>query len=532
MEHKINRWVAVLLYFCLSVLTGVMVLGCDDFFFDKQASSGPMPPEPLQRGPRIAAKSIPLEPAFVGEEGVGAHGYPLRQPDEAALLNLLRLKRFDRLEQWMEYYQAEFEKDFRKEDWPDAMLSAFFVADPAIAPLLDQWVKRSPDHFAPFAARGNHRFKMAQHVRGGKFAKDTSQAQFRTMDVRHQAAAKDFQRAIALRPKLVAAHRRLVQMAESLPNKTERQLLDAGLAHCPLCFHLRVHYLRNITPRWGGSYKQMDAYVQEIQPLVKDNPKLAILAGFTHWDRCRTLREAKEPEQAAKACDAALAFGDHPHFLIEKAKLFDSKKQAAERLPWLDRALRLDPQERGALQKRFYARAKTKNYTGAALDLILARQLSPTNEILADNVKWLRDTLRFEGDQLYKAGQHKRALRLFSLGSQLDPDDNDLRYRAGWAQKQGGLITSEAELAAKPDDFELRLQRDNALAAKHKFGEVVKMWDTYIEGHPDDPRAYRERAGAKWQQGQRKEGVVDMQRACELGLNKACQDVPKMKRRM
>jgi hypothetical protein len=47
-----------------------------------------------------------------------------------------------------------------------------------------------------------------------------------------------------------------------------------------------------------------------------------------------------------------------------------------------------------------------------------------------------------------------------------------------------------------PDDFDLRLRLDGALAARGRFDEIVAMWDAFIDAHPDHARAWQERGGA------------------------------------
>jgi hypothetical protein len=181
-------------------------------------------PPPAVDGPRIDATPVMDAPAFVGPEGFDAYGYPHKLPDRVAILTLLRLRRFDTLERWMGELQREFEQDQRKEQWPTRALSAFFVSDPKVTVLLDEWVEHSPDHFAPWLARGNHRTRIAEHARGTKWASETSRAQFIAMEDSYREAAKDFYRALALSPKSVAAYRTTPHRSASLLGARRRQM--------------------------------------------------------------------------------------------------------------------------------------------------------------------------------------------------------------------------------------------------------------------------------------------------------------------
>jgi tetratricopeptide (TPR) repeat protein len=495
---------------------------------DKIPAPTHLPDQPKVTGPRIDAASIPKEPAFVGLKGKDKYGYPLRQPDKVAILNLLRLKRFDQLEKWMTHYQDEFEKNYRKENWPDIAVSAFYVADPKLGELLDKWVEQSPEHFAPWVARGNYRFKVGQHYRGGKYARYTSLAQFTSMKQFSQAATEDFEQAVKIRPKLVAAHRRMLQTAKSI-GRDPLLYLKAAIKQCRLCYIPRRTYMYDLTPRWGGSHEQMHKFVRQTKPLMKKNPKLSILRGFVNWDRCRTLGSQKMMDKAIKACDAAIKMGEAPDFLTIRAALFDRKTEQDRAIPYFDRALRIEPQHRSALPARVFAKIRTKDLIGASKDLAVARSLEPTDDHTAKQVKWLVEKLRYEGSVLYKDGKYEKAESYFSAGLQLSPDDNNLRKRSAWAQKKMGGAGMEKQLTANPNGYDIRLKRDHLLSSQYRYDEVVKMWDEYIQSHADDPRPYMERAGAKWHLGLSLESVADMQKACDLGLDKACTDMARMK---
>lgn len=84
-------------------------------------------------------------------------------------------------------------------------------------------------------------------------------------------------------------------------------------------------------------------------------------------------------------------------------------------------------------------------------------------------------------------------------------------------------------MAAAPHDFALDLRIDHGLATSQRFAEVVTLWDRFITAHPDDPRPYVERGGAKWKLRQFDGAIADMREACRLGLASACADVPKMR---
>jgi tetratricopeptide (TPR) repeat protein len=275
----------------------------------------------------------------------------------------------------------------------------------------------------------------------------------------------------------------------------------------------------------------MDEFARGVAPLIPQNPKLELLEGYVAWDDCRTKREGKQYEEAHRACDLALRSGDSSLFLREKAYLLRLEERHSDRLPILDRALRMDPQDPKALKRRYFARMMTGDILGAARDFVLARHLTPADEQLAKLIENMVAALRYEGQELRKQGLHDEAAKYFTLGLQLAPDDMDLIHRQAWNQKLAGVEALVREIADHPDDFDLRLRLDYGLASSERFGEVVTLWDEFIARHPTDPRPYRERGGAKWHLRQHDAAIDDMQKACDLGMKTACRDAASMKSR-
>jgi hypothetical protein len=64
------------------------------------------------------AADAPVDRGFVGSAGTDADGYPLATADKRVPLRLLRARKFDELDAWLNDLQDQFESDWRKEYWP------------------------------------------------------------------------------------------------------------------------------------------------------------------------------------------------------------------------------------------------------------------------------------------------------------------------------------------------------------------------------------------------------------------------------
>lgn len=478
------------------------------------------------RAPRVAR-----DPAFVGAEGNDPWGGPLRRPDRVAIVRLLRASAFEELDRWLGHWQQQFEADPRKETWVLTAFEAFAVADPAFGPVLDAWIAAAPESFAAHAARGSWSTAMGFGARGTETIDETPLPQILEMEAHHLRATADLERAIALRPRTIAAHVDLLAIAKTKGDSTGgRALLDAALRQCPTCYEPRAMYLTSLLPRWGGAYPAMHAFVASQEVAMATAPKLALLRGFAAWDRCR-LAAKDDPSAAKRYCDEALQHGEDVRFLVTRSRISRTLKRDDEARADLERALVLSPQHIDALVARHYLRRAKGDILDAGDDLAAAFTLDSHDPKIVEAREWLVAKLRYEGDRLSKTGGHDAAARYFDIAVALVPDDADMRKRQTW---NAGLIGPEElarRVAAAPDDYELRLLLDHALAKTRRFAEVVASWDEYLRLNPDDARAHRERGGAKWHLGQRDDALGDTQRACDLGEPKACADLPKMRAR-
>lgn len=91
---------------------------------------------------------------------------------------------------------------------------------------------------------------------------------------------------------------------------------------------------------------------------------------------------------------------------------------------------------------------------------------------------------------------------------------------------------ADGEATSAPSTFAEALNRDHRLLTEGKFAEIEAMWDGFIAAHPKDPRAYSERAGARWHQAKGQAGLADMRKACELGQVESCVDAQRMAERL
>jgi len=470
--------------------------------------------------PRLPT-SLPLK----GPAGVDEDGYPTQYVDRLGLRTLLHHGRYNDLNRFFEEYQVAFEKDPRKEYWPIDASSTFSSAEPELREKLDAWVKATPRSFAPYLARGAHSVSVGYASRGHKWAHLTANEHMDAMAEAMKRALKDLDRALELRPKLVAAMRLKIQaLVTAWPREQLQKVIERAIAVCRPCFQVRVTYIETLRPRWGGSYEEMRGFAEHrVDP---DNRRHRLLPGYIDLDKAAILRKDKKYDEALKVVQRACALGNHWEFLLARADINRRAGRAASALEDITRAERLRPGLPQALFDRAWALMDLKRYEAAARALLAGMRIAPTDSSARQLHRSAVQGLLYEAGVLHKAGKHADTLRLLDLAAELAPTDRKVQHLRSWVIAGPAAATDmpalEAAVRANPDDFRAIQKLDFALVRQRRFDRSVELWNGYLARHPDDGPAYLERGGAYFHMRRLKEAGADAKKACELGVSEGC----------
>jgi hypothetical protein len=157
--------------------------------------------------------------------------------------------------------QVRFEKGTASEfDLLDAY-KVFYQQNESFSAILDKWVLQSKSSSA-YLARGVNLRKRGDLRRGTDFIANVPREDVNFMEQMHTLAKKDLMTALQLNPKSYLALLHLLNIAEDeSDDRAAREYLALGNAILPTNITIRARYLIHLTPKWGGSYAKMDAFI-------------------------------------------------------------------------------------------------------------------------------------------------------------------------------------------------------------------------------------------------------------------------------
>jgi tetratricopeptide (TPR) repeat protein len=283
--------------------------------------------------------------------------------NKGELLQKLRDRNFQDLDAKLNSYQTRFEEYALAEGNLAVAFEAFCSPDPALGPILDEWVAKAPNSYPAHLARAEYLVAAGYQARGDQSADETSASQFAEMNVLLGKAVKDAVVAIKLNPKSSLAYAAIIDAARGASDDDMREkVFAAGLKNVPLSMVIRVSAIRALQPRWGGSYGAMERLAAEAQKYAAQNPKLVTLKGFADVERGRVALSDNDPEGAIRFYDQALQEGGDLFNTgyTSRGMLFLRLGRYDDALQDLNRANRLRPQEPRVLESLAYIYAHFK----------------------------------------------------------------------------------------------------------------------------------------------------------------------------
>jgi len=347
------------------------------------------------RTQRDLAYALIREQAAVNDSSLtipiyGSFGYPSSTTNPFAVRRLVLEGKFARLDSLFDAAADSAHRDYRNEyylfDGYDAV-----GGDPTLAQPLDRWVEERPKSAPARIAKASYLTDLAWRTRGTAWAKDTPSQAIREMHRLLALATRNIDTALTLTPRTAAAYRVLLRGVRTEGGiDSSHRYVRLGLEDIPASFSLRRQHIRNLSPRWGGSYAAMRAFVNESEtPDAATNPRLRTLVGFILLDSAEVLEGQGDQGDALNVYGRAIALGDEENFYLERGQLLVRMQRYRDALSDLDIAVATGPINETAYLWRGIAREGVWTQTtprtqgardGALADYRYAVVLNPTDD--------------------------------------------------------------------------------------------------------------------------------------------------------
>jgi TPR repeat protein len=183
-------------------------------------------------------------------------------PGVPEILVALNAAKVDELERLLGGLQAAYEGGALQEDALARVFQLFDHVIPGTLPGFHAWVAKFPLSYAARVARGRQLVALGWQARGGKWAHETPQENFREMERLHGLAIADLKASFALAQRPFLSVETLIGIARGGGERaTIEALFEAGVRVAPQAFPIYRAHMFSLEPRWGGSIESMRGHV-------------------------------------------------------------------------------------------------------------------------------------------------------------------------------------------------------------------------------------------------------------------------------
>ncbi len=442
---------------------------------------------------------------------------------------MLESRRFDALNSLLHKYQVASETIPLAEDLLFAGYNAFRKNDPRYEGLMTDWIKKFPNMYQPYLARAEYYYNAAWNARGTKWATETTQEQFQGMNTNFEKTRKDLNTVLNLNNKTLVPHQLLINIAKTQSSDTEmKELIKKAIEINPASYKLRATYLISITPRWGGSYKEMEAFTNDSLSYATQNSKLQILPGHIYDDLASSQVSVKKFNVAEQLFIQALSYGENHAIYFHRGRARYKNEHYEDAITDLNHAIKIYKDDSDYYYWRALTYYKMEQYNKAVEDIIHAEKLVNNNKYYSDLRQNISSQIALQAHELGKNEKTSEAINQYDKAIGLEPDNAIMRYNKAitlYNSNQLGEALEELKQAIEldPNEINFYIAIDAILAQSRDWDQIIGYWDEFIFNHPNISSGYLERSGAYHHKGDENSAISDLETAASLGNQPAKQ---------
>lgn len=265
---------------------------------------------------------------------------PSNDPSQREVIALLANRQFDALEKLLVTHQQSFEAGRSTSDTLEKVFRSFEKVPRSEEAALNEWVKTYPASYVAMLARARFHYAQGMQARGTQFVRETPEENLRTMRYFLEKAQTDLERSLSMTPKPYLSRATLMEIAGVGGNRDDEktQYREAVKLH-PQDIRLRIAHMRYLEPRWGGSYREMEAFAAESHAQLNDVKGANRIAARVPVYRADQLKQAKDYAKALPLYNEAVALYPAPNTLCDRAVVYGMLNRDIEAMADLNQAL-------------------------------------------------------------------------------------------------------------------------------------------------------------------------------------------------
>jgi len=240
-----------------------------------------------------AAASAPApQAAALAPPAVRASDAPQHQPQ---LLTWLKSANYSALDEYLTTLQSQYESGAATEEQLYTGFRQLYEDTPANERYFDAWVQAYPRSYAAHLSRGVYHYRMASFIRGEDYLSNTSDSQINSMITYLDQAHPELLDSMKLTAKPYLSTLYLLDVSRMHGSRGEnRHWYEEGVRIDPTNTRVRFRYMDTLRPRWGGSYSDMQAFLEETRKQDPDPKLLARLEILIHSDKAEDEMQADQ----------------------------------------------------------------------------------------------------------------------------------------------------------------------------------------------------------------------------------------------
>jgi len=469
-------------------------------------------------------------------------GQNRRKVDQGTILFLFQNRIYKSLSEKLEEMQRAYEHDIMEEANLYKAYSIFNHAIPQYETYLNEWIAAYPAICAPYVARAEYYSACAHASRGGAWASETSEKQFAGMRRYFSLAMQDIENALKLNPKMEVCYDILIEVGQFASNDALKlNSLKEVLKFNPYAYQVRATYLHSLTPRWGGSYNQMQEFIDDAEKYASVNPRLTALKAVISADKASIMAHDSRYDEAIQLYTEALRIAEKPWYYSEQGDCYFKMNEYRKAMSDYDHAIALDPMDADYLRRKASVLYKLNRLSDA-------QELIEQAEKLDASDKWIRQQKEFyesdgakakvhagRGYDYLQKGQYEAAVQELNEALNLNGEDYISYYNRGicfyYLQNPDKSIADMRQVIARKREYinayrligKIEHERGN-------YDNALEAMSTFLKLDPQNGEMYYNRALTYWKKGMKREAADDAQRSCSLGFQHACQMYEEIKK--